>query len=101
MKAAKKTPTYHADLIQSLKEPDECAAYLNAALEDGDSKILLTAIRNVVEAHGGMRKLSAETRLARESLYRMLSKKGNPELASLEKVLHALGLKLSVKAKAS
>lgn len=73
------------------------AEYLNAAIEDGDERVLLTALRNVARAHGGVKALSDESGLAREALYRMLSENGNPRLSSLVAVLHALGLDLSVK----
>jgi len=92
----KRSISYHDELIRSLKDSNERAEYINAALEEGDLKLLLKALRNVAEATGGMTKLSAKTRLARVSLYRMLSDQGNPELASLEKILRYFGLKLSV-----
>ena len=87
--------------IESLKEafadPDEAAAHINAAIEDGDNELFLLAVRDVVEARlGRMSKLAEATGLNRESLYRMLSGKGNPELKSLDKLLHALGLKIAV-----
>ena len=87
---------YQDELIKSLKDPLEAMAYLNAALEEGESKLFLLALRNVAEAHGGIALLSKKTRLNRESLYRTLSKKGNPELYSLNHILHALGLKIAV-----
>ena len=40
--------------------------------------------------------LNINTGLNRENLYRVLSEKGNPVLASLEKLLKSLGLRLSV-----
>jgi probable addiction module antidote protein len=92
---SKKLPTYHEDLIESLKDPKMRAAYLNAAVEDGDSRVLLLAFRNVAEAYGGMSKLSSKTKLARESLYRTLSGKGNPTLTTLQKIAHEFGLKMS------
>ncbi len=49
---------YHDSLIKVLKDPGEAAEYINAALEDGDTEMLLVALRNVAEAHGGMSKLS-------------------------------------------
>jgi probable addiction module antidote protein len=88
--------SYREDLMKALKDPAERVAYLNAALEDGDSRILLKALRDVADANGGIGTLASQTHLARESLYRMLSHKGNPELGSLEKILHSFGLKLSV-----
>lgn len=71
-------------------------AYLNAALEENDPELLLMAIRNVTEAWGGMKKLATKAKLNRENLYRILSKKGNPELYSLQSILEALGLKLAI-----
>ena len=75
-----------------------CAlGYLNAALEDGDHEVFLLALRNVAQARvGGMANLAELTGLNRESLYKMLSDQGNPELNSIALVLHALGLKISV-----
>jgi len=90
---------YQDYLIEALADPLEAAGYLNAALEDGDKELFLLALRNVAEARlGGMSKLAAASGLNRESLYRMLSGKGNPELKSLDRLLHALGLKLAVEA---
>lgn len=80
-----------------LNTADMAAQYLNAAIEDGDERVLLTALRNVAKAHGGMTTLSDESGLAREAIYRMLSENGNPRLSSLVAVLHALDLDLSVK----
>lgn len=88
--------SYQESLIRKLSDPEEAAAYLDAALEDGDRPAFLLAIRNVIDALGGMSKIARDTGLNRENLYRVLSEKGNPELNSLEKLLKALGLRLSV-----
>ena len=88
---------YQDSLIESLADANEAAAYLNAALEDGDNEVFLLALRNVADARlGGMSKLAEATGLNRESLYRMLSENGNPELNSLSRLLQALGLKFAV-----
>lgn len=87
---------YQVSLIEGLQDPREAAAYLDAALEDGDRAVFLLAIRNVIEALGGMTKIANRTGLNRENLYRVLSEQGNPELKSLEKLLKALGLRLAV-----
>jgi probable addiction module antidote protein len=93
----KRSQSYQESLIAALADPLEAAGYLNAALEDGDKELFLLALRNVAEARlGGMSKLAEATGLNRESLYRMLSGKGNPELKSLDRLLHALGLKITV-----
>ncbi len=79
-----------------LRTPEEAADYLNAAIEDGDPTFLLRALRNVADSAGGMSHLARRTGLSRESLYKSLSKDGNPRLSSLEAILRALGLRLSV-----
>ncbi len=93
---SEKETTYQEDLLASLKNPQEAAAYLNAAIEDGDRAVFLLALRNVAAAHGGMAGIAEKASLSRESLYRMLSKKGNPEIRSLFTLLHSMGLKLAV-----
>lgn len=90
-----KSVAYREGLIESLKNPEEAAAYINAALEEGDEKLLLVALRDVAEAHG-MTAVARKARVNRENLYRMLSKKGNPRLQNIGAVLEACGLKLAV-----
>lgn len=92
--------SYQEDLIEALKDPIEAAAYLNAAIEDGDREVFLLALRNVAQAHGGMTSIAKKAHLNRESLYRMLSKKGNPEIKSIFTVLHAIGLRLTIQPEA-
>ena len=96
MKNERMAGDYHKQLIKRLNSPSLQAAYINAVLEDGDRKMLLKALRNVAEANGGMRRLAEKTKLSRENLYRTLSEKGNPELSSLDQIIHALGLVLRV-----
>ena len=87
---------YQPELIKALRDPREAAHYLNAALEDGEPEAFLLAIRNVAEAQGGIAHIAEKTKLNRESLYRMLSERGNPELRSLDALLHALGFRLAI-----
>jgi len=87
---------YQKDLIEALKDPVEAAAYLNAALEEGDKETFLLALRNIAEAHGGMKVVAEKAHLNRESLYRTLSQRGNPEIRTLFSLLHGVGLRLSV-----
>ena len=94
----KKSKAYQSDLIESLRDPGEAEAYLNAALEENDSELFLLALRNVAEAQGGVAQLAEKAKLNRESLYKTLSERGNPEFRSLEALLHALGFRLAVAA---
>ncbi len=95
----KPAKSYKDYLIKSLENPEEAAEYLTTAFEEGDPKYFLKALRNVVDADGGMAKLSEKAKLNRESLYRTLSEKGNPRLESLHAVLKALGFNLVIEAK--
>lgn len=95
-----RSKSYREDLTESLKDLREAVEYLNAALADGDLEVFLLALRDVAEARGGgMTRLSERTKLNRENLYKILSEEGNPELASLETLLDALGLRLAVQPK--
>ena len=83
-------------LIKDLKDPEHAAAYLNAVLEEGDKQLFLEALRDVLEAQGGMTFISRKTKMNRVSLYKMLSKKGNPEFNSILLLLRALRVKFQI-----
>jgi len=94
----KKSKAYQPDLIESLRDAGEAEEYLNAALEEDDPELFLLALRNVAEAQGGVAQLAKKSKLNRESLYKILSARGNPEFRSLNALLHALGFRLTVTA---
>ena len=81
-----------------LSTPEDVALYLDAALQEDDPKLLLAALRDIVNSQGGMTMMSARTGLNRESLYKSLSENGNPKLSTLFEIIKSLGLHLSVKA---
>lgn len=80
-----------------LSTPEDVALYLDAALQEDDPKLLLAALRDIVNSQGGMTMMSARTGLNRESLYKSLSENGNPKLSTLFEIIKSLGLHLSVK----
>jgi probable addiction module antidote protein len=91
---------YREHLDETIRDAEEAAAYLNAALAEADPEVFLLALRDVARAReGGLAGLADAAQLNREHLYRMLSEKGNPELRSLEALLDALGFRLSVELK--
>lgn len=92
----KRTVSYQEYLIESLKDPEEAAGYLNAALEGGDIGVFLLALRNVVQARGGVAEISKKTQKGRTSLYKVLSENGNPYLKSTNEILAAMGMHLAV-----
>lgn len=79
------------------QDPRFAAEYLDAVLADGEQEEVLTALRYMAKAFGGVRGLANGTRLNATSLYRTLSARGNPELKSLRSVLAQMGLRLSVR----
>lgn len=87
------------DLLRS--NPALAAEYIAAALDEADQRggteALLAALRQVAEAQG-MAQVASRAGIPRESLYRALSRKGNPTLKTLVPMLHALGLRLTVSA---
>ena len=68
-------------------------AYLEAALEDGDAALVTAALGDIARAKG-MTRVARRAGLGRESLYKALSADGNPEFATVLRVVAALGLKL-------
>ena len=77
-----------------LDTPERIALYLEAAFEDGDPALIAAAIGDAARAYG-MTRLAKDAGPAREALYRALSEDGNPEFATVLKVLKAFGLRLS------
>jgi probable addiction module antidote protein len=78
------------------KDPGYAAEYLNTVLEDGDQEELLETLRYMAQAFGGVTKLAEDAELNVTTLYRTLSRKGNPELKSLTAILKAMGMRLAV-----
>ena len=87
------------DTADYLKTPSEMAAYLDACFEEdpGDGSLIRAALNDIARAQG-MSRISRGTGLGRESLYKALGSSGNPEFATIMKVMKALGLKLHASA---
>lgn len=81
------------DTAEFLKTDEDMASYLDACLEEGDPALITYALGVIARAKG-MTQLARETGLSRESLYKALSSEGNPEFATVLKVVKALGIKL-------
>ena len=87
--------SYEDDLLQALTDPQEAAAYIEAVMELEDPAAFSLALRQVAKAHG-MAEVARRAELGEKTLFRSLGENGNPTLATLQKVLHAVGLRLSV-----
>ncbi len=88
---------YREDLMKRLKNFALREAYINAALEEGDSKFLLTALKNCAEALGGLTWLNRKTHITQAALCKLLSKSGNLRYGNLKRVLYAFDLRLAVR----
>ena len=88
-------PAKAYDVTEYLETETDMAAYLNAALEDGDPAVLSAALGDIARAKG-MTQLARETGISRDGLYKALSPTGNPSFATVQKVINALGMKVEV-----
>lgn len=81
------------DPAEHFASEEDMAAYLEAALQEGDPALVAAALGDIARAKG-MSQVARDTGLGRESLYKALSPDGNPEFATILKVISALGLRL-------
>ncbi len=87
--------TTRFDSAAYLDSPEAIGAYLEDAMETDDPKFIAHALGQVARARG-MAEIAKAAGLSRESLYKALSAGGNPEFSTILKVVHALGLRISV-----
>jgi probable addiction module antidote protein len=85
------------DSAELLDSPEAIAAYVEAAFEDGDTALIAHALGVVARARG-MTQIAHDAGMSRDAVYKALSRDGNPTLATLSKVMAALGLRLAAKA---
>ena len=96
-KAIKAHRTHDEATIESFRrDPKFAAAYLNAVLDEGDRAEIMTALRYITDAFGGVSTIAQKTRLNSTTLYRTLSAQGNPELNSFMEIMKAVGMRILV-----
>ena len=88
-----KARTQPWDVAEHLETEEDMAAYLEAVLQEGDPTLVAAVLGDIARAKG-ISQIARETGLGRASLYKALSPEGNPELATVLKVVRALGLQL-------
>ena len=88
-----KTQTLPWDPAEHLETEEDMAAYLKVALEEGDLSLIMATLGDIARARR-MATVAQESGLGRESFYKSLSPNGNPEFATVLKVVRALGLRL-------
>jgi probable addiction module antidote protein len=89
---------YREDLLERLRSADYDAEYLARVLAEDDKEAFLVALKDVVKATGGMTVMAKRVGLKRPSLYKVFSQRGNPTLETLQAILEALGLRVTIAA---
>lgn len=90
-----KTRDFKEDLLKDLQDPGFAISYLTDAVEEKDVEGFLLAVRDVIEARGGIGPFSAEIEnMHRVSLYKALSRNGNPLFSTMIEILNSLGIGL-------
>ena len=88
-----KIATKRWDPAEHIRDDADVAAYIEAALEDGDHRVVAAVLGDIARAKG-MTQVARDAGLGRESLYKSLSSDGNPEFSTVLRVLKALGIRL-------
>ncbi len=88
-----KIATKRWDPAEHIRDDADVAAYVEAALEDGDHRVVAAVLGDIARAKG-MTQVARDAGLGRESLYKSLSSDGNPEFSTVLRVLKALGIRL-------
>ena len=88
------------DVVKHLKTSKDDVRYLDACLAEGDPSLVAAALGDIARARG-MSQVARDTGMSRESLYRSLSAEGDPEFATVMKVIKALGIRLHTSAATS
>ncbi len=96
-----RSTSYHEKLIKDLQDPLEAAAYIEVVIEESDPTMLNKALRNVIEAQGGIDNFSVAVQQSYDKFSQILAEKGEIEFYSLSTLLDALGLQLAVTVKSA
>lgn len=83
------------DPVEYLDTEEGIEEFMLAAFETGDPAFIAKSL-GVVAKTRNISKLAREVGMSRSALYRALSGEGNPEFATIAKVMHALGMELTV-----
>ena len=92
-------PKYRSldDLLDEyLENPEFAMSFLNQALADEDLDAFKLSITDIIRAYGNISDLAKESNLSRGTLYKLMSGKGQIEINTIIKLIHALGYELTV-----
>jgi probable addiction module antidote protein len=83
------------DTAETLETERDISGYLAEAFQDGDPAIVRAAMANVARSRN-MAAIARDMGISTRGLYKMLSENGNPEFSSVQKFLHAIGVRMSI-----
>ena len=83
------------DITEHMDNEEYISEYLKAAFESGDISEITRALSDVARACN-MTDLAEKMGISRQGLYKTLSENGNPEFATIQKLITALGLQMSI-----
>ncbi len=84
------------DAAKYLDDEESQAAFLEDAVESGDSSYIAHALGVVARARG-MTQVAKDAGVTREALYKALSQDGDPRLSTLMGVIKALNMKIDIR----
>ncbi len=88
--------SYHAELIEALRDPQEAAEYLDAAFEDDDPEAFKMALKHVAEAQAVTSQLIEKVKFSQDEINKRVSRKSNSDLYQINSFLHTLGFRLAI-----
>ena len=92
-----KTIDYEDSLYERLQDKEYAAAYLAEVLAHESYSTFLVALKDVVEARSeSISSLASEVGVTRQALHKIMSENGNPRLSTLNEILKAVGLQISI-----
>ncbi len=93
-----KGSSFNDYLEERLKDPELACHFIAEAIEENDPDYLKVALGEIVKAYG-VAYISEQSGIGRQTIYKMLSEKGNPTHKNLVAILDTLGLELTVRPK--
>jgi len=88
-----KIQTHLWDAADHLKTEEDIAAYLEAALEDGDPELITAALGDIARAKG-ITRIARDSGIEHDCLSEALSPGGKPEFATILRIIKASGIRL-------
>ena len=83
-------------LREYLENPEFAISFLNQALADEDVEAFKLSLKDIIRVHGKITHLAKEAHLSRGTIYKLMQGKGQAEIGTILKIIHALGYNLIV-----